>query len=250
MRVGIIGYGTLGRAIHAGLRTHDGVRDVLTTRRGGDNRALVVQSDVVMLCVKPYHMEGVAREIAPELNGRHVLITTATGIGASQVRDWTNGASPVVRTMPNMPVRSGAGMTVIARDAQSNDDAIRVAESLFASIGLTAIMDERLMAAATAISGCGPAYGYLIIEALTDAGIKLGIPYETARLLVAQTLFGAARMVLDGDAHPAALKTEVTTPAGCTIDGLLELEDGKLRSTLMRAVISAARTAEALSAPD
>jgi pyrroline-5-carboxylate reductase len=247
MRVGIIGFGTLGRAIASGLHSHDGVRDVLTTRRGGDNRGLVQQSDVVLLCVKPYHMEGVAREIAPELNGRHILVTTAAGIGASQVRGWTGDTAAVVRTMPNMPVRSGAGMTVIARDDKTPDEAIRIAESLFSSIGRTVIMDEKLMAAATAISGCGPAYGYLIIEALTDAGIKLGIPYETSRLLVAQTLFGAARMVLDGKEHPAALKTEVTTPAGCTIDALLELEDGKLRSTLMRAVIAAARTAESLN---
>jgi pyrroline-5-carboxylate reductase len=243
MRVGIIGHGTLGRAIASGLEKHDGVREITATRRGGDNVALVGKSDVVLLCVKPYHMEGVSREIAPALNGRHIVISTAAGTSAGQVREWLGNATPVVRTMPNMPVRSGAGMTVIARDAHTNDEAIRVAESLFSSIGRTAILDEKFMSAATAISGCGPAYAYLIVEALTDAGIKLGIPYEMSRLLVAQTLYGAARMVLDGDVHPAALKCEVTTPAGCTIDGLLELEDGKLRSTLMRAVLAAARAA-------
>jgi pyrroline-5-carboxylate reductase len=111
---------------------------------------------------------------------------------------------------------------------------------MFETLGRVAVIDERLMDAATGISGCGPAYAYVIIESLSDAGVKLGLPREVARLLAAQTIMGSAKMVLSSDAHPAALKDEVTTPAGCTIDGLMELEDGKLRHTLLRAAVAAA----------
>ena len=249
MRVGIIGCGTLGRAIATGLRAHDGVQDILTTTRGGDNHDLTRRSDVVLLCVKPFQVESVATEIAGDLHDAQLIITAAAAIHTNDVRRWTNERAPVVRVMPNMPCRIGAGMTVIARGGGASDRHLALAQSIFDTLGRTAVIEERLMDAATGLSGCGPAYAYLIIEALTDAGLKLGFSYETARLLVAQTLLGSAQMVLASDAHPAALKNEVTTPAGCTIDGLMELEDGKLRSTLLRCAVAAATRSSALTLP-
>ena len=141
---------------------------------------------------------------------------------------------------------------VVARDPAQPEQAfairpaVAVAQALFNALGRTALLEERLMDAATAISGCGPAYGYLIIEAMSDAGVRLGLPRKTALLLAAQTLLGSAKMVLDNETHPAALKDDVTTPAGCTIDALLVLEDGKLRSTIMRAAIAAAERSATL----
>jgi pyrroline-5-carboxylate reductase len=150
--------------------------------------------------------------------------------------------------MPNMPCRICAGMTVLAAGPGATPEHVALAESLFDTLGRTATIDERLMDAATGISGCGPAYAYVIVEALSDAGVKLGLPRNVARLLAAQTLLGSAKMVLESDVHPAALKDEVTTPAGCTTDALMELEDGKLRHTLLRAAVAAAKRSASLAA--
>jgi pyrroline-5-carboxylate reductase len=125
---------------------------------------------------------------------------------------------------------------------------MEAAIDLFSSLGRTAVLDENLMDAATGLSGCGPAYVFLIIEALAEAGVKLGIPRGTSTLLAAQTLLGASQLALQRDVHPAALKDEVTTPAGCTIDGLMALEDGRLRSTLISGVIAAANRSRELRA--
>lgn len=260
MKVGIVGFGTLGRAIAAGLRGDARVEEIVaTTRRGlavpeqpeisvsADNAALARQAGVIILCVKPFQMEAVTRDIAPSITGNKLVITAAAAISTAQVEYWIGrGDTPVVRAMPNTPFRVGEGMTVLAAGSRATAEHLKLAESLFASHGRTAIVEERLMDAVTGISGCGPAYMYVVIEALSDAGVKLGLPRETARLLVAQTMLGSAKLVLSSDAHPAALKDEVTTPAGCTIDGLMELEDGKLRHTLLRAAVAAAKRSASL----
>ena len=247
MIVGILGFGTLGRAIAAGLEGDSRVEQIVSTRRDGDNVSLAERADVLFLCVKPFQMERVVREVAPQLTPRKLVIAAAASISTAQVEAWIARADiPVVRAMPNTPFRVGEGMTVLAAGSHATPEHLELARSLFASHGRTAIVEERLMDAVTGISGCGPAYMYVIIEALSDAGVKLGLPRETARLLVAQTMLGAAKLVLSTDAHPAALKDEVTTPAGCTIDGLMELEDGKLRHTLLRAAVAAAERSASL----
>jgi pyrroline-5-carboxylate reductase len=259
--VGIVGFGTLGRAIAAGLHSQGSVGEIVgTTRRGlassqhegvtvaRDNADLASRCNVVFLCVKPFQMEAVTREISPALTPDKLVITAAASISTAQVEYWIGRADvPVVRAMPNTPFRVGEGMTVLAAGSHATAEHLKLAESLFASHGLTATVEERLMDAVTGISGCGPAYMYVIIEALSDAGVKLGLPRGVARLLVAQTMLGSAKLVLSSDAHPAALKDEVTTPAGCTIDGLMELEDGKLRHTLLRAAVAAAKRSASLA---
>ena len=261
MVVGIVGLGTLGRAIAAGLTGQARVSEIVATTRRGladpnlpgvavatDNRALAQRAGVIFLCVKPFQMEKICREIAPALTHDKLVVTAAAAISTAQVQNWIGGGDvPVVRAMPNTPFRVGEGMTVLAPGAHATEQHLELAESLFASHGRTAVVEERLMDAVTGISGCGPAYMYVVIEALSDAGVKLGLPRETARLLVAQTMLGSAKLVLNSDAHPAALKDEVTTPAGCTIDGLMELEDGKLRHTLLRAAVAAAKRSATLA---
>jgi pyrroline-5-carboxylate reductase len=259
--VGILGYGTLGRAIASGLHDHADVRSVVaTTRRGlpsggdvrieaaADNRALASSADIILLCVKPFQVEGVLAPIADALRPGQLIVSCAAAVSTAQVRAWTGDRVPVIRAMPNMPCRIREGMTVLAAGEGVSAEHIAIAESLFATLGLTATIDERLMDAATGISGCGPAYAYVIIEALSDAGVKLGLPRGIARTLVAQTMLGSAKMVLGSDVHPAALKDEVTTPAGCTTDALMELEDGKIRHTLLRAAVAAAERSAKLAA--
>lgn len=251
MIVGVLGCGTLGQSIAAGLRAHPQVDEILTsTRHSGDNHDLARRADALFVCVKPFQVEAVLREIAPELRAQTLLISNAASISAASVWRWSGEVAPVIRAMPNMPARIGAGMTVLCAGPGADATHVALAEALYAPLGLTVTLDERLMDAATGISGCGPAYAYLIIEALSDAGVKLGLPRGIARTLVAQTMLGSARMVLASDEHPAALKDQVTTPAGCTIDGLMELEDGKLRHTLLRAAVAAAERSKRLASPD
>jgi pyrroline-5-carboxylate reductase len=262
MRVGIIGCGKLGRAIASGLLAHGAVREIVASTRSAQpipslptvaihasNCAVAHGADVVFLCVKPAHVKAVVEEIASSIDARSLVISTAAAIDARDVCAWLEGRAPVVRVMPNMPCRIGEGMTVIARGPHSKEEHVALAESLFAPLGRTAVIPEHLMDAATAISGCGPAYGYVILEALMDAAVTLGLPYDVARLLTAQTMRGAAQMVLASDAHPAELKSEIATPGGCTVDALLELETGGLRSTLLRAVLAAAARSAALGRP-
>ena len=254
MDIGILGCGTLGRAIAQGLRSHPSVERIAATTRSqrarktdlgdvvpvGSNRELASISDVVIVCVKPSQVEAVAREIAHDLRPDALVVSAAAAISTAALQEWTGGTAAIVRAMPNMPARIGQGMTALAAGTNADASHLELARELFATLGRVVVVEERLMDAVTGISGCGPAYVYLIVEALAEAGVSLGLPRAVALELAAQTLLGSAAMVLQTGIHPAALKDEVTTPAGCTIDGLLALENGGLRSTLVRAVTAAA----------
>jgi pyrroline-5-carboxylate reductase len=137
-------------------------------------------------------------------------------------------------------------MTVLARGKSADDEDLALTARLFDTVGRTLVLDEKHMDAVTGLSASGPAYIYVILESLAEAGVKMGLPRDVATLLASQTALGAAKQVLESGAHPALLKDEVTTPAGCTIDGLLELEEGKLRVTLIKAVVKAAQRAREL----
>jgi len=152
----------------------------------------------------------------------------------------------VVRAMPNTPCLIRHGMIAVARGQHATPDDLALAQTIFGSMGRTVVVDEKHMDAITGLSGSGPAYAYLIIEALSEGGVKLGLPRELSAELAAQTLLGASALVLQTGEHPAKLKDMVTTPAGCTIDGLLELEEGGLRVTLIKAVVRAAQRARQL----
>ena len=150
--------------------------------------------------------------------------------------------NPVVRAMPNTPAVVGEGMTVICRGRYASKTDLQRAQAIFEAVGRCLPVDEVHFNAVTALSGSGPGYQFLIMEALADAGVRVGLPRQLALTLVAQTALGAARMVLTTGRHPAALRDDVTTPAGCTIAGLLMLEDGRIRSVLARAVEEATKT--------
>jgi pyrroline-5-carboxylate reductase len=150
--------------------------------------------------------------------------------------------------MPNTPAALGAGAAALCRGRFVHDDQMELAKRIFETVGRAVVVDEKHMDAVTGLSGSGPAYIYIIIEALAEAGVKVGLPRDTATLLAAQTTLGAAKMVLETGYHPALLKDAVTTPAGCTIDGILELEEGGLRVALIKAVMRATERAKQLAA--
>jgi len=260
MIYGIIGLGTMGSALASAMLSIPDTQVIATTRHAGtaaaarerlridvatDNVALARASDIIVLCVKPYQAREVVEAIADELDGK-MLITICAAVTTADIESWSGQRGIVVRAMPNTPGLIGVGMTVLAAGAATEAEHLDAAVKLFATLGRTAVLDEGLMDAATGLSGCGPAYVFLIIEALAEAGVKLGIDRTTSTLLAAQTLYGAAQLALQSGQHPAALKDEVTAPAGCTIDGLMALEDGRLRSTLISGVIAAANRSRAL----
>lgn len=206
-----------------------------------DNLAAVRGADIVLLCVKPAGVEAVCREIAPEMPGK-LLVSVAASVPISEI-EKVLGDVPVVRAMPNTPSVIGSGMTGLSAGNFADEEHLEMAKSLFDAVGRTVVLDEKHMNAVTGLSASGPAFIYVILESLAEAGVKVGLPRDVATLLAAQTTLGAAGMVLDRGSHPALLKDEVTTPAGCTIDGLLELEEGGLRVTLIKAVVRATERA-------
>jgi pyrroline-5-carboxylate reductase len=217
--------------------------DDLTTRLGIettlDNRSAVADADVVLLCVKPQIGGAVLEEIAGALGGRQLVISILASLTTRAIERRLPGSVPVVRAMPNTPALVGAGMTALCAGSHADAEALETARRLFAPLGRTLLIDEKHFDAVTGLSASGPAFVYLMIESLADGGVKVGLPRGVATELAAQACLGAARMVLETGAHPALLKDEVTTPAGCTVDGLLQLEDGGVRVTLIKAVVEA-----------
>ena len=212
-----------------------------------DNPGAVRDADIVLLCVKPAGVQALCEEIAPLMAGK-LLISVAASVPTSAIETHLGDAGnvPVVRAMPNTPSVIGAGMTGLSAGRFATDEHLALTKSLFDAVGRTIVLDEKHMDAVTGLSASGPAFIYVVLESLAEAGVKVGLPREVATLLAAQTTLGAAGMVLDSGSHPALLKDEVTTPAGCTIDGLLELEEGGLRVTLIKAVVKATERAAEL----
>jgi len=210
-----------------------------------DNREAAAAADVVILSVKPQAMPGLLGQLAGSITAKHTVVSTATGVTTESI-ERALGDVAVVRAMPNTPCLVRSGMTALAAGSRASADHVNLARAVFDAMGRTLVVDEKHMDAVTGLSGSGPAYMYVVLEALAEGGLKMGLPRETATELVAQTMLGAARMVLETREHPAKLKDAVTTPAGCTVDGLLELEDGALRVTLIKAVVKATQRAAAL----
>ncbi|HZU22589.1 MAG TPA: pyrroline-5-carboxylate reductase, partial [Terriglobales bacterium] len=177
---------------------------------------------------------------------QQLVISIAASVPTNYMEKILPAGVPVVRAMPNTPCMVGCGMTGICKGSHADQTHLRLAQQLFESVGRAVIVDEKHMDAVTGLSASGPAFIYIIIESLAEAGVKVGLPRDVSTLMAAQTVNGAARVVLETGDHPALLKEEVTTPAGCTIDGILELEEGKLRVTLIKAVVKAAQRAKEL----
>jgi pyrroline-5-carboxylate reductase len=264
-KIGIIGVGRMGSCIARRLletKTFSSKEILFTTRHAETtaaaerdlgitpckgNAALVKQADIILLAVKPQNVVEVMDEIGKDLKGK-ILISIAASLTTQEMEKHTPKGTIVLRAMPNTPAFVGAGITALCAGKSVEESHWKKAIKVFEPLGPTVRVDEKHFDAVTGLSGCGPAYIYVILESLTEAGIKVGLPRDLSTKLAAQTVMGAAKMLLETGRHPAALKDEVTTPAGCTIDGLLELEEGKLRVTLIKAVVKATERAKSLAA--
>jgi len=262
MKIGIIGLGKMGEALVIGLRELDTpltIQGTTKTQESAldmgkklkisctmDNRTLAKESEILILSVKPHQAEKVLTEIAPVLTAKHLIISVCAGLPTDRIAEWSLLKPAVIRAMPNTSALVGEAMTVFCPGHNATQKHLEIAEKIFSTVGRTATVEESLMDGVTGLSGCGPAYVYMIIESLSEAGVKVGLPRKISTLLAAQTLLGASKMVLERGEHPASLKDEVTTPAGCTIDGLMALEEGKLRVTLIKAVLAATKRSKTL----
>ena len=212
-----------------------------------DNLAAAEAADLILVAVRPVTVPELVKQIGPALSPGKLLISIAASVRTTVIEQAAGMEIGVVRAMPNTPSMLGAGITALNRGRFAAQEQLDLATFLFASVGSTVLVEEKQMDAVTGLSASGPAFIYIILESLAEAGVKVGLPRDMATLLAAQTTLGAAKMVLETGYHPALLKDAVTTPAGCTINGILELEEGGLRVTLIKAVMQATRRAKELS---
>ncbi len=268
LTLGVIGAGVMGQTLMKGLLAsglvprerlwagdkHAGACETaaktLEIPVETDFHARVPTADLILVCVKPADAAAVLSTLRNDaLRRETLLISILAGTSTERIESLLGTENPVVRAMPNTPAIVGEGMTVVCAGKTANPVHLARARHIFEAVGRCVPVDEVHFDAITALSGSGPAYQYLIMEALADAGVRVGLPRQLALTLVSQTVLGAAKMVLATGRHPAALRDDVTTPAGCTIAGLLMLEDGRIRSVLARAVEEAAKTASHLGPP-
>jgi pyrroline-5-carboxylate reductase len=266
--LGVVGVGVMGQTLLRGLLgnglvarerlwagdknagTCESASEALGIPVTKDFQQCVPSADLILICVKPADAGAVLSTLVDSgLRPETLLISILAGVSTEKLESLTGTQNPVVRAMPNTPCVVGEGMTVICCGKHAGSRDLGRARQIFEGVGKCLAVDEAHFNAITALSGSGPAYQYLIMEALAEAGVRVGLPRQLALTLVAQTVLGAARMVLSTGRHPAALRDDVTTPAGCTIAGLLILEDGRVRSVLARAVEEATKTAAHLGTP-
>lgn len=260
-RVAVIGAGKMGVTMIKALleRTDLAPQQIVATRKHAppleelaeetgidtttDNREAVRGADVILLCVKPHSIRDVLDEIGPELGESQMVVSIAAGVTSAKMDEHVDGNIPMVRAMPNTPSLIGAGMTAVCGGEHATEDHLETARQIFAVMGRALILDEKYFDAFTGLGASGPAFIYVVIESMAEGGVKMGMPRDIATEVAAQACLGASAMVLDTAAHPALLKDDVTTPAGCTIDGLLTLEEGGLRVTLIKAIVEATKRA-------
>ncbi|HET7226245.1 MAG TPA: pyrroline-5-carboxylate reductase [Candidatus Eisenbacteria bacterium] len=263
-KLAVLGAGRLGETLIRGLLAADAVDAGHVTvtaghaervraleqrhkvRGAASNAEAARAADIVLLAVKPQTVPVVLGEIAPVLNRDQLLISVAASVSLALLQKPLAPDVPVIRAMPNTPALIEKGMTGLAPGSHASPAHVALAERIFGAVGRTRVLDEKHMDAVTGLSACGPAFIYIVIESLAEAGVKVGLPRDVATELAAQTVLGAGAMVLETGEHPARLKDLVTTPAGCTIDGILELEEGGLRVTLIKAVVRSTERAREL----
>ena len=264
--VAIIGAGNIGRALIGGLLKGDylGPEQIRATRRnpmaleslqaafpgiqtGTDNVAAVEDASVVVLAIKPQNASIVIEEIREHVREDAMIVSVLAGVTTEGLQQSFGHPLPVVRTMPNTPMLVDEGASAIAGGRYTTEEHMSIARHLFEAVGKVEVVPEYLMDAVTGLSGSGPAYVYMFIEALTDAGVKQGLPRPTSLRLAAQTVFGAAKLVLETGKHPAILRDEVTTPGGTAIAAVAELEAHGLRTMLINAVATATQRSKELS---
>ncbi|HWX21472.1 MAG TPA: pyrroline-5-carboxylate reductase [Candidatus Binatia bacterium] len=257
LSIGFLGAGKMATAlakgfIQAGLITSKQViasdpspvaRTAFTKETGASttdsNPEVVGFAEVLLLAVKPDQVGAVLAQVRTQLTEKHLLLSIAAGVPLAKLEAGLSTGARLIRVMPNTPALVGASATAFAPAKSARPEDAELAQRLFSAVGLAFQVKEALLDAVTGLSGSGPAYVYLVIEALSDGGVAAGLPRDIATKLAAQTVLGSARMVLETGLHPGALKDMVTSPGGTTIEGLHELEKGKLRGTLISAVRAA-----------
>jgi pyrroline-5-carboxylate reductase len=263
-RIAIIGAGNMGEALIAGMlaakaaapdEVHatdilpqrlDHLKARYPIRVGLDNKAAASACDIVILTVEPQVLDEVLDSLRAELTDTKLILSVAAGYPIRRIVAHLSPSVRVVRCMPNTPSEVQAGISAIALGGSVSREDERLARAILESVGKVVLVDERLMDAVTGLSGSGPAYIFLIIEALADGGVKMGLPREAALALAAQTVLGSARMVLETGEHPGKLKDKVASPGGTTMAGLHALEHGRLRASLIEAVEAATKRSQEL----
>lgn len=260
----VLGCGTMGTAILAGLRRAGTLGDeqlLATVRRkdkavalaeklsiavSTDNVEFARKASVVVVSLKPQRMGDLldVDAMREALKGK-LVISVAAGVRLAQLEAWLPETT-LIRAMPNTPCLIGEGMTVLAAGTKAGPEHLGIAREIFEPLGKCIELEDKHMDAVTSLNGSGPAFAYVVLESLADGGVMMGLPRDVALQIAAQVLQGSARMVLQTGFHPAALKDQVTTPAGSTIAGLLTMEDGRIRSVLARAIQEATRVASEL----
>ena len=212
-----------------------------------DNVEAATTADVILLCVKPYTIGKVLDQIKSALGKNQLLISIAAGVTIDSIQRRIKRNNPIVRAMPNIASTVDEGATAISFGRYATEEHQRIAVSIFEAVGEVVIVEEDQLDAVTGLSGSGPAYIYMVIEALIDGGVKMGLPRDVATKLAIQTVLGSAKLVKESKLHPAILRDQVTTPAGTAINAILELEAHGLRSMLIKAVATATERSKELS---
>ncbi|EGO63221.1 pyrroline-5-carboxylate reductase [Acetonema longum] len=262
-QVGFIGGGAMAEALVNGILSNQlfspgqiTVADVVAERLEymksryqvavtQDNAALAEASDLIFLAVKPQHIHGVLDGLAGHVRQSSLIVTIVAGINIEVIQNRLPQV-PIIRVMPNTPVAVNAGMSALALGPYADETAGKMAADIFNAVGRSFVTDEALLDAVTGLSGSGPGYAFVLIDALADAGVRVGLPRQTAITLAAQTLMGAAKMVLDTGEHPAKLRDMVTSPGGTTIAGIHVLEQKGVRAALVDAVLAATQRSREL----
>jgi pyrroline-5-carboxylate reductase len=263
-KIAILGSGNMGEAlvkglIRAGKTQPDALicsdpraerREEVQKRYGvhvtADNRAAAAQSDIVVIAVKPQSIDVLLEEIAPAVDAKKLVISIAAGVPIAAIARKLGAGVRIIRTMPNTPALVGAGATALARGPHATDGDLEQALALFEAVGVAVVVEEHHLDAVTGLSGSGPAFVFIAIEALADGGVKVGLARPVALALAAQAVMGSAKLVLETGEHPGRLKDQVTSPGGTSIAGCHALEAAGFRAALIAAVEAATKRSREL----
>lgn len=264
-KIAFIGTGAMGGAIARGLVARgvctgdqlylsdirrewvEGIAGELGAHVAEDNAAAIRAADVLLFAVKPQIFPEVGQELQPHVTANHLVVSIMGGVEVATIERTLGEGIPVVRVMPNILAEVGAAYSVYATGQRVTPEHREIVERLLGAVGEVEAADEKLLDAVTGLSGSGPGFAFVILEALADGGVKAGLPRPLALKLAAHTLLGSAKMHLENGQHPGELKDKVTSPGGTTIAGIAEMEAGGVRSALIRAVDAAARRSRELS---
>jgi pyrroline-5-carboxylate reductase len=260
--IGFIGAGNMAEALIRGLLRGTFAPDQITASGPREERmrelrekfgiaattdnTAAASADIVVLAVKPQILKRVLDEVADRIRPDALVISIAAGVPVSAIQSRLAAGARVIRAMPNTPALVDAAATAIAGGEHASEADLAAAKRIFDAVGITVILEESQLDAVTGLSGSGPAYMFLILEALSDAGVKVGLSRRTSQLLAAQTVLGSAKLLLETNEHPGRLKDMVTSPGGTAITGLHTLENGGVRTTLMNAVEAATKRSREL----